>query len=184
MTGYILRRLDLHGAGSLPDHALHLFPHAPGTGNPVTAMLGPRGTPERRAALERALKLDRPIWEQYIAFLDGVAHGDLGESLWKKQPVIQVLADRIPPTLFLVAYSMVMTVGLTLPLAGWAALNQRRWPDQLVRVFTIVSLAMPAYWIGLMLPQIFAVKQKIFRSLVGERGSFGICTRSSCPRWH
>ena len=88
--------------------------------------------------------------------------GDLGDSLWKKQPVTQVLADRIPPTLFLVVYALLMTAALTLPLAALAALNQGRWPDQAVRVFTIVSLAMPAYWIGLMLLQIFAVKQKVF----------------------
>jgi peptide/nickel transport system permease protein len=162
MTGYILRRLAFMVPVLFLITLFTFFLVRLVPGDPVTAMLGPRGTPERRAALERALKLDRPIWEQYIAFLDGVAQGDLGASLWKKQPVIQVLADRIPPTLFLVAYSMVMTVGLTLPLAGWAALNQRRWPDQLVRVFTIVSLAMPAYWIGLVLLQIFAVKQKIF----------------------
>ena len=105
MTGYILRRLAymvpvLFLITLFTFFLVRLVP-----GDPVTAMLGPRGTPERRAALERALKLDRPNWEQYIAFLDGVAHGDLGESLWKKQPVIQVLADRIPPTLFLVAYA-------------------------------------------------------------------------------
>jgi peptide/nickel transport system permease protein len=82
--------------------------------------------------------------------------------LWKKQPVTQVLADRIPPTLFLVAYALLMTTILTLPLAAFAALNRNRWPDQAVRVFTIVSLAMPAYWIGLMLLQTFAVKQKVF----------------------
>jgi peptide/nickel transport system permease protein len=125
-------------------------------------MLGPRGTPERRAELAKAMKLDRPVWEQYVAFLAGVAQGNLGDSLWKKQPVTQVLADRLPPTLFLVFYSMVMTIVLTLPLAAWAALNKGRWPDRVVRVFTVVALAKPIYWIGLMLLQTFAVKQKIF----------------------
>lgn len=131
-------------------------------GDPVTAMLGPRGTPERRAELAKAMKLDRPLWEQYVAFLGGVAQGNLGDSLWKKQPVTRVLADRLPPTLFLIFYSMAMTIALTLPLAAWAALNKGRWPDRVVRVFTVVSLAMPVYWIGLMLLQTFAVKQKVF----------------------
>jgi peptide/nickel transport system permease protein len=162
MTGYILRRLAFMVPVLFLITVFTFFLVRLVPGDPVTAMLGPRGTPERRAALERAMKLDRPIWEQYVAFLAGVAQGDLGDSLWKKQPVTRVLADRIPPTLFLVVYAAVMTGALTLPLAGWAALNQRRWPDQLVRVFTVVSLAMPAYWIGLMLLQIFAVKQKVF----------------------
>jgi peptide/nickel transport system permease protein len=162
MTVYILRRLAyivpvLFLITLFTFFLVRLVP-----GDPVTAMLGPRGTPERRAALERAMKLDRPIWEQYVAFLEGVARGDLGDSLWKKQPVTRVLADRLPPTLFLTFYAMAMTIVLTVPLAAWAALNQGRWPDQVVRVFTVVSLAMPAYWIGLVLLQLFAVRQKVF----------------------
>ncbi|MCC7021357.1 MAG: ABC transporter permease [Thermomicrobiales bacterium] len=162
MTGYILRRVAymvpvLFLITLFTFFLVRLVP-----GDPVTAMLGPRGTPERRAAMEKAMKLDRPIWEQYVAFVTGAARGDLGDSLWKKQPVTRVLADRIPPTLFLVFYALVMTIILTLPLAGWAALNKGRWPDQFVRVFTVVSLAMPVYWIGLMLLQLFAVKRKLF----------------------
>lgn len=162
MTGYILRRLAYMAPVLFMITLFTFFLVRLVPGDPVTAMLGPRGTPERRAALEKAMKLDRPIWEQYVAFLGGVAQGNLGDSLWKKQPVVRVLADRIQPTLFLVFYALVMTVVLTLPLAAWAALNKGSWPDQVVRVFTILSLAMPAYWIGLMLLQLFAVKQKVF----------------------
>ena len=162
MTAYILRRLAfmvpvLFVITLFTFFIIRLVP-----GDPVTAMLGPRGTPERRAELAKVMKLDRPLWEQYVAFLGGVAQGDLGDSLWKKQPVTRVLADRLPPTLFLVFYSMAMTIVLTLPLAAWAALNKGRWPDRVVRVFTVISLAMPVYWIGLMLLQTFAVKQKVF----------------------
>src|SRR6188768_3889027 len=131
MTRYILRRLVamipvLFLITLFTFVLIRLVP-----GDPVTAMLGPRGTPERRAALEQAMKLDRPLWEQYLAFLSGVVHGDLGDSLWKKQPVTQVLADRIPPTLFLVVYAAVLTAIFTVPLAAWAALNNGRWPDQI-----------------------------------------------------
>jgi peptide/nickel transport system permease protein len=162
MTRYILRRLAymvpvLFLITLFTFFLIRLVP-----GDPVTAMMGPRGTPERRAALAKAMKLDRPIWEQYLAFLEGIPQGNLGDSLWKKQPVVRLLADRLPPTLFLVFYALAMTVALTLPLAAWAARNNGRWPDQLVRVFTILSLAMPAYWIGLVLLQLFAVKQKLF----------------------
>src|SRR5690349_11922124 len=162
MTSYILRRL--------PSMLLVLFLITLFTfflvrlvpGDPVTAMLAPRATPERRAALEHSLALDRPLWVQYVAFLNGVAHGDLGDSLWKKQPVAVVLADRLPPTLFLTVYSFVLSLVLTVPLATWAALNHGRWPDHLVRAFVLASLAMPAYWVGMMLLQWFAVKQRLF----------------------
>jgi peptide/nickel transport system permease protein len=72
------------------------------------------------------------------------------------------LADRIQPTLFLVVYATVLTIVLTVPLATWAARTNGRWPDQAVRIFTVLALAMPAYWIGLVLLQTFAVKQKLF----------------------
>ena len=162
MTGYLLRRL-VHMVPVLFVITLFTFflvRLVPG--DPVTAMLGPRATPERREALERALKLDGPIWEQYVAFLGGAVRGDLGISLWKKQPVVEVVLERLAPTLFLTVYAMVLTIILTVPLATWAALNKERWPDQLVRVFVLVSLAMPAYWVGMMLLQYFAVKRRIF----------------------
>ena len=106
MTGYILRRLAymvpvLFLITLFTFFLVRLVP-----GDPVTAMLGPRGTPERRAALERAMKLDRPDLGAVRCLPQRRRRrGDLGDSLWKKQPVIQVLADRIPPTLFLVVYA-------------------------------------------------------------------------------
>ena len=68
MTGYILRRLAFMVPVLFLITLFTFFLVRLVPGDPVTAMLGPRGTPERRAALERAMKLDRPIWEQYVAF--------------------------------------------------------------------------------------------------------------------
>ncbi len=162
MTSYLVRRLA-HMVPVLVVITLFTFflvRLVPG--DPIAAMLGPRASPERRQALEQAYKLDRPIWEQYLAFVGGVGRGDLGDSLWKKEPVLDVVRQRLAPTLLLTLYAMVLTVILTVPLATWAALNRGRWPDQLVRVFVLVSLAMPAYWVGMMLLQYFAVKRRIF----------------------
>lgn len=162
MSGYLLRRLAhmvpvLFVITLFTFFLVRLVP-----GDPIAAMLGPRASPERRQALEQAFKLDRPIWEQYLAFVGGASRGDLGDSLWKKQPVLEVVRARLAPTLLLTLYAMVLTILLTVPLATWAALNRGRWPDQVVRVFVLVSLAMPAYWVGMMLLQYFAVKRRIF----------------------
>ena len=131
-------------------------------GNPASVMLGPRATPEAIASIEASLGLNKPMIVQYGYFLRDLAQGDLGDSIRKKEPVTTVIADRIGPTLFLVFYSLILAILITLPLAMVAALNQERWPDQIVRIFTLGALAMPAYWVGMMLLQLLAVKYRLF----------------------
>lgn len=131
-------------------------------GNPALVMLGPRATPEAVASIEESLGLNKPMLVQYGYFLRDLAQGDLGDSIRKKEPVTTVIADRIGPTLFLVFYSLFLAVLITLPLATVAAFNQERWPDQLVRMFTLGALAMPAYWVGMMLLQVLSVKYQLF----------------------
>jgi peptide/nickel transport system permease protein len=131
-------------------------------GDPAAIMLGPRATPENIAKMHKQLRLDDPVWVQYGTFLGNLTQGDLGDSIRKREPVRDVLADRVPPTIFLVLYAAALSVIISLPLAILAATRRGRWGDQLVRVFTIVSLAMPAYWIGMMLMQLLAVKWRFF----------------------
>ncbi len=143
-------------------------------GNPASTMLGPRATPEAIASIEQSLGLDKPLLVQYGYFMRQlVFHGDMGQSIRKKQPVSTVIADRIGATLFLVIYSMALAVLITVPLATAAALNQERWPDQLVRIFTLAALAMPTYWIGMMLLQLLAVKYRVFPVAGYGHGFFG-----------
>jgi peptide/nickel transport system permease protein len=132
-------------------------------GNPASTMLGPRATPEAVASIEVSLGLDKPIIVQYGYFMKSlVLHGDMGYSIRKREPVTTVIADRIGPTLFLVFYALILAVLITVPLATVAAFNKERWPDQLVRIFTLCALAMPAYWVGMMLLQLLSVKYRIF----------------------
>lgn len=162
MTGYILRRL----AYMVPVFLLislfvflmvRLVP-----GDPAVIMLGQRATEENIALLREKLKLNDPYWVQYASFLQNMASGDLGESLRQRRPVTQIIFDRLPPTLFLVSYAAILSILISAPLAAVAALNRGRWIDQAVRVYTVVSLAMPAYWVGMMLLQFLAVKNHIF----------------------
>src|SRR5262245_5103581 len=162
MTGYILRRL----AYMVPVFLLislfvfmmvRLVP-----GDPAVILLGQRATDENIAMLRDKLKLDDPYWVQYVAFLRNMASGDLGDSLRQHRPVTQILLDRLPPTLFLVAYAGVLSALISAPLAAVAALNRGRWIDQIVRIYALVSLAMPAYWVGMMLLQFLAVQHRLF----------------------
>lgn len=128
-------------------------------------MLGPRATPERKEAINRTLGLDKPLWVQYGIFMRNLGQGDMGDSIRKKQPVLTIVKDRLAPTLFLTFYAMALAVFITVPMATWAALNKGRWPDQLVRIFVLVSLEMPVYWVGMMFLQFFAVKYRVFPRL-------------------
>ncbi|MGH2613808.1 MAG: ABC transporter permease [Thermomicrobiales bacterium] len=173
MTGYILRRL----AYMLPVLLLitlfvfFLLRFVPG--DPAAILLGNRATEENLANLRESLKLDEPYWVQYGAFLRNLAQGDLGDSLRQNRPVTDILRERLPPTIFLVSYAGTLSVLITAPLATIAALNRGRWVDQFVRVYALLALAMPAYWIGMMLLQLFAVKLNVFPVAGYGEGFFG-----------
>jgi peptide/nickel transport system permease protein len=162
MTGYILRRL----AYMVPVLFLitlfifFLVRFVPG--DPAAIMLGTRASEENMAQLRGYLGLDEPYWVQYGIFMRNLANGDLGDSIRQRRPVTDILAERIPPTLFLVGFAGVLSVLISAPLAAAAAMNQGTWIDQAVRLYTLLALAMPAYWIGMMLLQMFAVKMSIF----------------------
>lgn len=131
-------------------------------GDPASAILGDRATDQSIADLRARLHLDDPIWVQYGVFLRDLLQGDLGYSIRKNVPVRELVMQRLPPTIFLAFYAGILSMLITVPLATLAAFKQNRFPDYLVRAFSMLSLAMPSFWIGMMLLQFFAVKYRIF----------------------
>jgi peptide/nickel transport system permease protein len=131
-------------------------------GDPATIMLGDRATPETIARIRDRLHLDQPIYVQYFTFVRNALTGDLGTSIRRQEPVSTIVLSRLPVTLFLSVYAAVLACLITVPLAAIAALRRNQWPDYAVRAFAMCSLAMPSYWIGMMLLQLFAVRYKVF----------------------
>jgi peptide/nickel transport system permease protein len=131
-------------------------------GDPARTLLGPTARPERLAALRAELGLERPLVEQYVDFVGGVVTGDPGNSLTYGQPLVSVVAARLAPTIFLVVYAAVLVVAITVPLALLAARRPGGWADHVVRSVSLVSLGMPAFWVGLMLIQIFGTGLRWF----------------------
>jgi len=131
-------------------------------GDPVRIMLGSRATPEAIASLERSLGLDKPIWEQYVYFVRNLLRGDLGISLLHRQPVRELVLERLPATLWLVAYSAVLAVIITVPLAIVAARHKDRAIDQAIRGSTLLTLAMPSFWVGIIFMMIFSLRLDLF----------------------
>ncbi len=162
MTGYILRRLAYMVPVLLLITLFIFFLVRFVPGDPAAIMLGTRASEENMAELRGYLGLDEPYWVQYGIFMRNLGSGDLGDSIRQRRPVTEILSERFPPTLFLVGFATVLAVLISAPLAAVAALNRGSWIDQAVRVYALLALAMPAYWIGMMMLQVFAVKLQIF----------------------
>lgn len=127
-------------------------------GDPASALLGERASNEAVQALRHQWGLDRPLWEQYVLYMQRLFHGDLGTSYRYKASVLELLGRRAQVTGFIVVYSTVIAVVLAVPLAFVSALKRDRWPDHLVRMITTIPLAAPTYWIGILLLLLFALK--------------------------
>jgi peptide/nickel transport system permease protein len=120
-------------------------------GDPATLILGKRGSAEDIARLTAQLGLDRPLWQQYLSFLGDVLQGSFGQSIAYRQPVGQLIAERLWPTLFLVALSTVLAVLMTVPLALVSALRRGAAADFAIKVAFVAMMSMPAFWIGILL---------------------------------
>ncbi|HTD48521.1 MAG TPA: ABC transporter permease [bacterium] len=131
-------------------------------GDPATAILGERASDAAVRALHQQWGLDRPLWQQYATYMRNLFTGNLGQSLRYRTPVVELLPHRMTVTLFLVLYSMLLSVLIAVPLAIVAAGHRDRWPDQLVRGLITLPLASPAFWVGILLLIVFALRLRWF----------------------
>ena len=132
-------------------------------GDPAQMILGDQATTASIEALRERLGLNLPIAEQLWRYLAGVfGRADIGDSLVTEQPVLGLIATRAPVTMLLVALAVVFTVLIAVPLALLAATHKDGPLDHLVRVFPTVGMAMPAFWVGLILILVFGVALRWF----------------------
>lgn len=131
-------------------------------GDPAVTMLGVEATPDRVRELHQHLGLDQPWPLQFAIYVRNLARGDLGRSILVQAPVLDLVKQRLPLTLFLVAYAMVLAVLMIVPLALLAALKQGRLVDQLIRGLSAAVIATPGFWVGILLLILLGVKFSIF----------------------
>ena len=98
-----------------------------------------------------ALGLDLPMHEQFIDWMGDLARFDLGTSLWTGQPVVQEVTLRFGLTLELAVMAALLGIALAIPLGVAAAVKQDTWIDYAIRVFSIGGIAMPSFWIGILI---------------------------------
>jgi peptide/nickel transport system permease protein len=132
---------------------IHLIP-----GDPARTLLGVRATDQAVAALHERWGLDEPLWEQYAMFMQRLFQGDLGESFFYRVPASELIVDRLPVTLWLLAYGTILSILIAVPLATLAATRKNGARDHVVRTVPMVGLGMPQFWVGIMLILLFALK--------------------------
>ncbi len=125
-------------------------------GDPVRLALGPEATQEQITQYRHELGLDLPLPQQYSQYMKGLLTGHLGHSLRTNRDVSQDLADSFPATLELVLAAMVIAVGVGVPLGVVAGIRKDKWEDQLTRVVALGGIAMPRFWLGILLQLLFA----------------------------
>ncbi len=127
-------------------------------GDPARMILGEQATTASIDALREQLGLKLPVGQQLWSYLVGMfTRADIGTSLVTDQPVLGLILSRVGVTLLLVALAVVFTVLLAVPLALLAATHKDGPLDHLVRIFPTIGMAMPAFWVGLLLILVFGV---------------------------
>ncbi|WP_414938734.1 ABC transporter permease [Amycolatopsis sp. cmx-11-51] len=164
MTGLLLRRLRdlviiLVIVGTMMFFVIRLIP-----GDPAQAILGPTARPSDVDALRESMGLNGTLWEQYLGWAGNVLQGDFGTSITYHAPVLGVVADHILPTLTLAVLSTVISFFLSVAITSWQAVSPRNPVARLLDRLSALGMAMPDFWISLMLVLVFSVTLRWFPS--------------------
>jgi ABC-type dipeptide/oligopeptide/nickel transport system permease component len=158
MTRFLARRIALTvpvllGVATLVFSLIHLIP-----GDPAQAMLGEAAPQADVEELRRRLGLDRPLLEQYGAFLAGLVRGDLGTSLRTGLPVTGQILERMPATFELAAAAMFVAICVSIPLGIAAAVRRGTAVDHAAMTLALTGVSVPNFWLGPLLAIVFSVE--------------------------
>ncbi len=137
-------------------------------GDVVTSILGTEATPEREEQLRQELGLDKPPVVRYFAWAADVLRGDLGVSyrysknMNEMMPVTELIGDKLPVTLWLAAVSMLLIIGVSIPLGVLWARSSNHFLDGLLGVITQASMAVPSFFLGILVTHLFGILLKLF----------------------
>ena len=131
-------------------------------GDPAFLILGDRATEEMAAQFREQLGLNKPLPTQYWEFISGMATGKMGTSLLYRQPVRNLVVKRVPVSLFLAAYAMILAAIMTLAFGILAAIKKGRIADHVIRILFLFFITTPAFWLGILLILLFSLRLRIF----------------------
>src|SRR5690606_33688950 len=158
MTNYVLKRL-LHIVPVLIATTLLVYALLSlSPSDPAQLILGLGAQPEQLEMMRDQLGLNDPLIVRYARYMGGVLTGDFGTSYSTRRPVAEMLAVRLPNTLILAFGSLLLVLVVAIPLGVALAVRQNSLFDNVMRVVTLVTAAMPGFWLGLMLILLFSVR--------------------------
>ena len=126
-------------------------------GNPVDILISPEATPQEYEEAIIAMGLDKPMWSQYLTFLNGALHGDLGNSFVFNEPALKLILQRLPATLELAFGALFIAIVLGIPLGLIAGIKSESWVGRSIMSGSILGFSVPTFWVGLMMIMVFAV---------------------------
>jgi peptide/nickel transport system permease protein len=162
VTTFVLRRLllavpTLIGVSILTFVLIHIAP-----GGPALALAGDKATPAQIAALTHQLGLDKPWPQQYALWLISLLHGDLGFSYLKQQPVKTLIGERLPQTMLLMGFALIVSIAFAVPLGVYQAYRRNTLFDRVASAAVFIAWSMPTFWFGTLLIAVFAVTLRWF----------------------
>lgn len=156
MKQYIARRVG-YSLLSMFLLSMTIFLFVRVTGDPASLLVEPGASQADIAAIHHQFGLDRPLWVQYALFMSSLFHGDLGQSFYYRTPVMQLYLSRLPNSLMLALVAMTFSLVIGIPSGILAAVNVGRFWDSVGKLFALLGLSMPAFWIGLLMILFFSV---------------------------
>ena len=156
MKRFVLKRLGF-ALVSLFLLSLTIFVFVRLTGDPAVLLVEPGASAADLAEIRTQFGLDRPLWVQYGSFVTHMLRGDFGQSFYYRTPVFELYLSRLPHSLLLAAVAMAFSLVIGIPTGVIAAVRVNRWWDSAGKVFALLGLSLPSFWVGLLLILFFSV---------------------------
>jgi peptide/nickel transport system permease protein len=156
MKQYIARRLG-YSLLSLFVLSVTIFLFVRVSGDPATLLVEPGASPDDIAAIHHQFGLDRPLFVQYGIFMASLLHGDFGQSFYYRTPVWDLYMSRLPNSLLLATAAMLFSLLVGIPSGILASVSRGRFWDGAGKVFALLGLSLPSFWVGLVLILFFSV---------------------------
>ena len=161
MWTFITRRL-LQSAIVIIGVTLITFTALQMSGDPTYLYVSERATAEEIQRTRVALGFDKPLPEQYMIFLGKLVQGDFGNSLSYKRPALDAVLEALPATIELTLFSMILAIGLAIPLGVFAALNRGTAVDGSIMTTAMLGQSIPSFWLGIMMIMFLGLQLRWF----------------------
>jgi ABC-type dipeptide/oligopeptide/nickel transport system permease component len=156
MRKYIVRRLG-YSVISLVLLSLTIFFFVRVTGDPAVLLVEPGASKADLEQIRQQFGLDRPLFIQYGHFVSALVRGDFGQSFYYRTPVLELYLSRLPNSLMLAAAAMALSLLIGIPSGILAAVNVNGWWDRVGKIFSLLGLSLPSFWVGLVMILFFSV---------------------------